>query len=138
MWQIGQALVALDYKGVMLKWPASESDDLDGYNVYMRAGETAPFERMTGMPIEDTEWSSPELRLDTKYYFYITASDTADNESTPSATIPFQLKDARIEENIIYVPSPQEITLEPGLELLLPIAEFGTDICTRFELGEIV
>lgn len=138
MWQIGQALIALDYKGCLLRWPPSLSDDLDGYHVYMRAGTTGAFNRMTGTPIIETQWFSPELRLDTKYYFYITASDTADNESTPSATIPFQLKDARVEENIIYVPSPVGITLEPGLELLLPISEFGTNIYTKFELGEIV
>lgn len=134
MWQIAQSLVAISYTGCIIKWPAVEADDLDGYHVYMRAGLTGTFERMTIDPITDGDWESPPLRNDMRYYFYITSVDTGDNESAPSQTIVYSHPDAT-DEPVIFVASPIAIKLQSTTEKEFSLSEYGTDICTSFVLG---
>ena len=138
MWQLAQALVAIDYSGCIIKWAESTAEDIDGYNVYMSTDPSGGFERMNKDRLIEPMWVSPQLRTDTKYFFYVTAIDTSDNESTPSAVVPFLLHDAVEDTTVIYIPDPLTIDLFDGTEYITSIDKYGADFCMRLELGEII
>lgn len=136
MWYIGQSIIAVDHSACILKWSEVPALDLDGYNVYMREGLQGDFVKMTKEPINEPEWVSPALRLDTKYFFYITATDRSDNESKSSTVIPFMMRDATEDTNIVYVPSPVRLNLLASSIVEEPIMGTSAAIITRFELGD--
>lgn len=133
MWYIGQSITALDHAGCILKWSPSSADDLEGYSVYMKEGETGEFKKATSRLIEEPEWQSPPLRLDMKYYFYITATDRSSNESLPSSVVAFQLKDATPDPTVIVLERPRTFRLAAAASFSDKIKT--NDFFTRFELG---
>ncbi len=86
-------LVALAEEGrVRLVWRASEADDLAGYIVYRRAGDSGAFERLTAQPVEAAELIDTAVRAGDSYTYRVTAIDQAGNESAHGgevrATVP--------------------------------------------------
>lgn len=138
MWHLAQAIVAVDHSACILKWAPVGADDLDGYNVYMRAGHTAEFEKMNPEPLTGNEWISPALRLDTKYFFRITAIDNSDNESLPGTIIPFTLRGATEDMTLVYLqpPTPHLVRAGESIEESIPANSIG--ILTRFEIGGFI
>jgi hypothetical protein len=78
-------LVALTEAGrARLVWRASEADDVAGYIVYRREGETGKLERLTAKPVESTEFLDTTVGSGKTYVYRVTAIDQAGNESGPS------------------------------------------------------
>jgi hypothetical protein len=78
-------LVALTEAGrARLVWRASEADDVAGYIVYRREGETGKLERLTDKPVESTEFLDTAVGSGKIYVYRVTAIDQAGNESGPS------------------------------------------------------
>jgi rhamnogalacturonan endolyase len=69
---------------VRLFWDPNVEVDLEGYNLYRSKAEEGPFS-MINDTLLTTEFYLDTLVLnDTSYYYYVTAIDTAGNESDPS------------------------------------------------------
>lgn len=126
-------MIALDYTGCIIRWKPSPDNDLEGYNIYMKAGSTGEFKRMNKHLVKETEWRSPPLRHDMIYSFYITAVDTSDNESLPSPVQTFQLLDASIDPNIITIKRHHTMILSSNQATSELIS--SQDFLTRFTLG---
>jgi len=75
---------------ITLRWDAVAAADLTGYNVY-RA--TAPIDDVenrsprNASPLSETSYTDAGLQPGTTYRYVVTATDTAGNESSPSAPI---------------------------------------------------
>jgi hypothetical protein len=77
-------LVALaEAARVRLVWRASEAEDVIGYIVYRRDGDTGKFERVTAKPVESTEYLDTAVGSGKGYTYRVTAVDSAGNESGP-------------------------------------------------------
>lgn len=77
-------LVALaEARRVRLVWRPSEADDLAGYVVYRRAGDTGPFVRVTPQPVVGGEYVDTGAAGGKAYTYRVTAVDQAGNESAP-------------------------------------------------------
>lgn len=80
-------LVALAEGGrVRLVWRASEAEDLAGYHVYRRGAE-GDFARVTGQPLQETEFVDPGVSPGQTYSYRVTAVDALGNESGPGAEV---------------------------------------------------
>ncbi|WP_421021311.1 hypothetical protein, partial [Klebsiella pneumoniae] len=106
--------------------------EIDGYYVYMSEDTEKNYRRMMAGPITDTEWVSPPLRPDRRYFFYITAVDRSDNESRPSATVLFS-NESTVDKNLILVDPP--ITKEIGVATKDTTALPSKDFRIAFQLG---
>jgi hypothetical protein len=81
-------LVALAEAGrVRLVWQVSEADDLAGYVVYRRAGDSGAFERITAQPVEAAEYIDTAVRSGETYSYRVTAVDQNGNESVPGGEV---------------------------------------------------
>ncbi|HEV8583081.1 MAG TPA: hypothetical protein VGX68_28780 [Thermoanaerobaculia bacterium] len=81
-------LVALAETGrVRLVWRASEADDLAGYLVYRRVGESGAFERLTAQPVDVAEFNDTAVRGGESYSYRVTAVDQTGNESAPGGEV---------------------------------------------------
>jgi hypothetical protein len=81
-------LVALAEAGrARLVWRASEADDLAGYIVYRRAGDTGEFVRVTSQPLESAEYIDTAVQSGQSYSYRVTAIDQAGNESAPGGEV---------------------------------------------------
>ena len=77
-------LVALAEAGrVRLVWQSSEAEDIAGYNVYRRVGESGAFERVTAQPVDTAEYVDTAIRSGQAYTYRVTAVDQSGNESAP-------------------------------------------------------
>lgn len=73
-----------------LFFPANPERDVAGYNVYRTLDPNLPKEswtRLTQMLLTRTTFQDEAVESGKKYYYYLTAVDTAGNESKPSETI---------------------------------------------------
>ncbi len=75
-----------------LQWDDNQESDLDGYNLYR--GQTADFElsdpstdKINTSPIALSQFLVDQLSAETDYFFRLTALDTRDNESQPTAVL---------------------------------------------------
>jgi hypothetical protein len=78
-------------EGVQLTWKAVMDKDLEGYNIYRISSGDA--EKINPVPVKEnmfTDNSMPDIRY---VSYYITAIDTAGNESTPSREVIIILKE---------------------------------------------
>ncbi len=81
-------LVALAEAGrVRLVWQASEAEDIGGYVVYRRLGESGQFERITAQPVESAEHVDTTVGSGQTYSYRVTAVDQTGNESAPGAEV---------------------------------------------------
>jgi hypothetical protein len=81
-------LVALAEAGrVRLVWQASEAEDIAGYLVYRRVGESGAFERVTAQPVDTAEYVDTAIRSGQSYSYRVTAVDQSGNESAPGAEV---------------------------------------------------
>lgn len=137
MWYIAQSLVAINDRALTLKWAANTEIDLAGYHVYMSINTPQNFIRMTKTPLRRPEWISPLLRLDQKYYIYVTAIDVYGNESQNSRVLEFQLPDATPIESPI---DPISVYIPEGLEYLDVIsdANFVTSLSIATQITGIL
>ncbi len=71
---------------VILTWDAALELDLNGFNIYRRAG--GPFELITS-GLQQTRFTDPNVDNDSTYAYYVTAIDRQmpPNESLPSASV---------------------------------------------------
>jgi rhamnogalacturonan endolyase len=69
---------------VRLFWDANVETDLAGYNLYRSKMEEGPFDMINDTLITGELYLDTLVDNDTSYYYYITAVDTAGNESIPS------------------------------------------------------
>jgi hypothetical protein len=77
-------LVALaEARRVRLVWRPSEADDLAGYIVYRRAGDSGAFQRITPQPVVGGEYVDTGAAGGRTYAYRVTAVDQAGNESAP-------------------------------------------------------
>jgi hypothetical protein len=77
-------LVALaEARRVRLVWRPSEADDLAGYIVYRRAGDTGAFQRITPQPVVGGEYVDTGAAAGRTYAYRVTAIDQTGNESAP-------------------------------------------------------
>jgi hypothetical protein len=136
MHYIGQSLVTIDHEGCKLKWTASTASDLDGYYVYMSEYNDQSFKRMTPQAVTESEWISPPLRTDSKYFFYITAVDSSGNESSPSGVIEYVRPDGVVDSQLLIVDPPTDYTVYSGG--LKDESTPGKDFMTHFTYGGTV
>lgn len=81
-------LVALAEAGrVRLVWQASEAEDIGGYVVYRRVGESGTFERITAQPVQSAEYVDTAVRSGQAYTYRVTAVDQTGNESAPGGEV---------------------------------------------------
>lgn len=124
--------MAIDHRSAKLKWAPSTAADLKGYYVYMSAQDDQHFVRLMNQPFQETEWIAEPLRLDTKYFFYVTAVDTSGNESSPSPTTLFQFSDSVIDANL-KVMEKKDLQVAPSSTVI----EFidGSSFFSSFTIG---
>jgi hypothetical protein len=72
---------------VRLVWRASEADDLAGYIVYRREGDTGDFTRVTAQPLEAAEYIDTAVQSGRSYSYRVTAIDQTGNESAPGGEV---------------------------------------------------
>jgi hypothetical protein len=73
---------------IALVWTKSDSTDLEGYNVYGSTNELGPFSQVNFLPSGRTAYYLDDgLAPLTRYYYYITAVDSSQNESAGSITV---------------------------------------------------
>ena len=72
---------------VRLVWRASEADDLAGYIVYRREGDTGDFTRVTAQPLEAAEYVDTAVQSGRSYSYRVTAIDQTGNESAPGGEV---------------------------------------------------
>jgi len=81
-------LVALaEARRVRLVWRPSEADDLAGYLVYRRVGETGAFVKVTQQPVVSAEFIDTAIAARQTYTYRVTAVDQAGNESAPGGEV---------------------------------------------------
>jgi hypothetical protein len=81
-------LVALaEARRVRLVWRPSEADDLAGYLVYRRVGETGAFVKVTQQPVVSAEFVDTAIAAGRTYTYRVTAVDQAGNESAPGGEV---------------------------------------------------
>ena len=81
-------LVALAEAGrVRLVWRSSDAEDLAGYIVYRRDGDSGEFRRITEQPVQTTEHIDTSVTSGTVYFYRVTAVDQAGNESAPGGEV---------------------------------------------------
>jgi hypothetical protein len=81
-------LVALaEARRVRLVWRPSEADDLAGYLVYRRVGETGAFTRITPQPVVSAELIDTAVAAGQTYTYRVTAVDQTGNESVPGGEV---------------------------------------------------
>ncbi|RLB20304.1 MAG: hypothetical protein DRG76_11305 [Deltaproteobacteria bacterium] len=80
---------------VQLSWEKSPEKDAYGYHVYRGLSHKGPFARLTKDPIPAyyTKYKDKNLPLRATFWYYVTAVDTAGNESGPSYTAPANVVD---------------------------------------------
>ena len=71
---------------IRLRWRENTEMDLRGYNIYRRPDTTGGFTRITPQPFPDTLWTDSVYTAGV-YSYYITAVDSALNESGSSDTV---------------------------------------------------
>lgn len=75
---------------VSLFFPANPERDVAGYNVYRSTDPNAPKDAWTKLNrtlLERTTYQDDAVESGTKYYYYLTAVDTAGNTSQPSEVV---------------------------------------------------
>jgi len=80
---------------VELSWEKSPEKDAFGYHVYRGQSYKGPFVRLTKKTIPSyyTRYKDTGLPLRATFWYYVTAVDTAGNESGPSYTAPANIVD---------------------------------------------
>ena len=121
---------------ILLNWEKSSASDLAGYRIYRSATPLSGFQLIA--KTEFNEYRDEKLVNAQKYYYRITAVDTAGNESEPSETItgmpvapgPTPVSGAiesdtiwyagaspYIIENAVIIKDKAALTIEPGTEI---------------------
>jgi serine protease len=72
---------------VSLNWADNSESDLAGYFVYRATRSGGPFTRVTGSPVGASAYVDTGLNSRTRYFYYVTATDTSGNESGQSSRI---------------------------------------------------
>jgi hypothetical protein len=83
----GELVALAEARRVRLVWRASEAEDVAGYLVYRRAGESGAFERVTAQPVVNAEFVDTAVRAGQTYTYRVTAVDQAGNESAPGGEV---------------------------------------------------
>lgn len=73
-----------------LNWRAADAPDVRGYAVYRSEAEGSGYERLTPAPVAAASFSDRDRDPETRYFYAVTALDTADppNESPRSSPVP--------------------------------------------------
>ena len=86
----GSITVAGAPSKLSLFWPANPERDVVGYNIYRATDPNLPKERWTKLNralYERTTYQDEAVEAGTRYYYYLTAVDSAGNVSPPSEVV---------------------------------------------------
>jgi len=72
---------------VVLKWDRNSESDLDHYTIYYGTASGSTDNVLTAQDADASSFTISTLAASTRYYFTISASDTAGNESDPSKSL---------------------------------------------------
>jgi predicted small lipoprotein YifL len=72
---------------ISLSWESSQERDLEGYRVWRKEEGEEDFTLLTPQPIQETTYSDTAVEKNRRYYYAITALDTAGNESPRSENV---------------------------------------------------
>ncbi len=89
---------------VALSWAASAATDLAGYTVYRSATPTGGRVKLTAGLLTDLTFTDTAPPAGTTSYYVVTASDTAANESVPSATVSADVPAAGVSVKFAFQP----------------------------------
>ena len=78
------ALTDTDTDGIYIEWEASPETDFSGYQIYRSADLASGYERIGSVSKAMTFYEDSEVKLETKYYYRVTAADELGNESRMS------------------------------------------------------
>jgi hypothetical protein len=78
-----------------LAWDAGPEKDLAGYLVWRWTGDAANYIRLTSAPIIEMVYTDRSVEKGVRYTYFVTAVDTAGNESARSAAVSEIIKDPR-------------------------------------------
>ena len=73
---------------ISIFWPANPERDVVGYNLFRSTDPDLPLDKWTRLnrtPLERTTFQDDAVQSGVKYYYYLTAVDSAGNVSQPSA-----------------------------------------------------
>ncbi|GGL95159.1 hypothetical protein GCM10011594_13590 [Nakamurella endophytica] len=73
--------------GVALDWADNTESDLMGYDVYRSTSATGTFTKLTSTPVTGSAYTDASAPAATTLYYRVTASDSSENASAPSATV---------------------------------------------------
>lgn len=96
----------------VLSWQANTEPDLAGYYIY-RSSDGSSFSRVNSAPVTGTSFVNAGLTNGVRYYFKITAVDTAGNESAASAVVSAVVMDSppAAPKGLSAVPGDGKVTL---------------------------
>ena len=72
---------------INLNWTANGEPDLAGYNVYRSNSASGTFTKLNSSLVTGTSYTNSGLTSGSTWFYRITAVDTSNNESAPSATV---------------------------------------------------
>ncbi|MCA1555603.1 MAG: hypothetical protein LC747_02835, partial [Acidobacteria bacterium] len=82
--------IAAAPRRISLFFPANPERDVAGYNIYRSSDPNTPKDRWTKLnrtPLERTTYQDDAVESGVKYFYYLTALDTAGNTSQPSEVV---------------------------------------------------
>ncbi|MFQ6041409.1 MAG: hypothetical protein ACE5PV_11185 [Candidatus Poribacteria bacterium] len=83
------ALVETD--GIHIEWDANEEDDIAKYKIYRSVQSDEDYQPIATLPKDELFYEDTDVRVETKYYYRVTAVDESKNESNMSQTISYTL-----------------------------------------------
>lgn len=134
------AEVAPEQEKLSLSWQPNTESDLAGYNLYRSESMNSNYSKVASIDSQNTGYIDEGLRVASKYYYKLSAIDTAGNESVHtqpvSALTPGILVDNRVwtKQNSPYIVkgdirirSGATLTIEPGVEVRFTQADMIPD-----------
>lgn len=77
--------------GIHIEWDANEEDDIAKYKIYRASQSDEGYQLIATLSKDKLFYEDTDTRVETKYYYRITAVDESDNESNMSQTISYTL-----------------------------------------------
>ena len=76
------------YTAIALNWNPPDADDMNGYNVYRSTNQKGSYKKINETLVESPKFIDSTINADTSYFYYATAVDYFNKESTGSGKVP--------------------------------------------------
>ena len=110
-----------DTDGIYIEWEVNPDETVVGYHVYRSTGPIADFTRIARVPAAVSFYEDADVKLETKYYYRVTAIGEVNSESTMSQAACYTL----LRKPILTHPPNQAVLDAPPTFRWLGVGETG-------------